>query len=103
MLIYNESVFILILSKLNISAYERSMYSVSLQRRAAMVKSVVGERSNRRRTRWERPFPTWFAVRSDDTDSDLRYIGRLLYGSISEALNDVVELDPEVDPVYIRV
>ena len=40
-----------------------------------MVKRVVGERSNRRRTRLDRPFQTWFAVWSDDTDSDLRYIG----------------------------
>ena len=68
-----------------------------------MVKSVVGERSNRRRTRLERPFRTWFAVWSDDTDSDLRYIGQLEYGSLSKTLNVVVELDPEVNPVCMRV
>ena len=74
-----------------------------LQRRAATVKSVVGERSNRRRTRLERPFQAWFALWSDDTDSDLRYIGRLEYGSIKGALNVVLEFVPEVNPVILRV
>ena len=40
-----------------------------------MVKSVVGEQRNRRRTRLERPFQTWFAVWSDDTDPRSRYSG----------------------------
>ena len=68
-----------------------------------MVNSVVGERPNRRGTRLGPSCQSWIAGWADDTDSDLRYIGRLEYGSISEALNDVVELDSEVDPVYIRV
>ena len=52
---------------------------------------------------WSVPFVPGFSGWSDDTYSDLRYIGGLEYGSSKGALNDVVELDPEVDSVYIRV
>ena len=70
-----------------------------------MVNNIIGELSNRRRTRLGPSCQSWIAAWADDTDSDLRYIGCVVYGSNSEALN-VAEVDPvvvEVNPVALRV
>ena len=80
-------------------------YIKSLYRGERLWLSVVCERRNRRRTRLGPSCQSWIAVWADDPDSDSRYIGPSVHGSIKlkKDPNVVEEFGPEVNFVDLRV